>query len=217
MRNKSISTKCFRKFLVTLFYSILILLVSFSCYSLNQNLRVSGFRFTFEGNDYFIRSIYCPNSPESCNHLIGKGFEAVDINQDRVIDKVVKGGIAIRQTQIIYDYALNLLEEENKLNAITKYSKEFRYTIKKPNIVCEIISFQPEIGFPFNQFKVVQIRFGMENDISLFNDLNADGSLDGILLGSFSIVEAQKQYQETIEDGLKNNKISRTNNLIRVK
>ncbi len=217
MKNRSIIIRYSRKLLMTFFSTVFILLVSFSCSSSNQGLKVSGFRFTFEGNDYYIRSIYCPNSPQSCNHLMGRDFEAVDINQDRMIDKIVKGDVTIHETQRIYSYALDLLEKENKLSAVNKGTEKDQYTIKKSNILFEITSFQPELGDPFNQFKVVQKRAGIEHDISLFNDIKADGSLDEILLGSFSIVEAQKQYQETIEEGIRDNRISRVDELIRVK
>jgi len=200
---------------MTFFSTVFIFLVSFSCSSSNQGLRVSGFRFTFEGNDYYIRSIYCPNSPQSCNHLIGKDFEAVDINQDRMIDKIVKGDVTIQETQRIYSYALDLLEKKNKLSVINKDTKEFQYTVNKPYLIFEIISFQPELGDPFNQFKVVQ-KQGMSNNVSLFNDMKADGSLDEKLKGSFSIIEAQKRYQETIEEGVRDNRISRVDDLIRV-
>ena len=215
MKNQSYLIRYFRKLLMTFFSTVFIFLVSFSCSSSNQELRVSGFRFTFEGNDYYIRSIYCPNNPQSCNHLIGKDFEAVDMNQDRVIDKIVKGDVTIHETQEIYSYSLDLLEKENKLSVINKDTKEFQYTVNKPYLIFEIISFQPELGDPFNQFKVVQ-KQGMSNNVSLFNDMKADGSLDEKLKGSFSIIEAQKRYQETIEEGVRDNRISRVDDLIRV-
>lgn len=216
MKNQSILILYFRKLLLTFFSTIFILLVSFSCSSSNQDLRVSGFRFSFEDNDYYIRSIYCPDSPQSCNHLIGKNFEAVDINQDRVVDKIVKGDFTIHEAQRIYDYSLDLLERENKLSVINQETENFQYKIKKPFLIFEITSFQPELGKPFNQFRLVQ-KQGMNENISVFNDLQANGSLDEKLNGSFSIVDAQKQYLETIEEGIKENRISRADDLIRVK
>jgi len=215
MKNQSFLIRYFRKLLMTFFSTVFIFLVSFSCSSSNQELRVSGFRFTFEGNDYYIRSIYCPNSPQSCNHIIGKDFEAVDINQDRVVDKIVKGDVAMHEAQKIYNYSLDLLEKENKLSVINKDTEKFQYTVNKPYLIFEITSFQPELGDPFNQFKVVQ-KQGMSNNVSLFNDMKADGSLDEKLNGSFSIIEAQKRYQETIEEGVRDNRISRVDDLIRV-
>ena len=216
MRHKSILVRYFGKFLVTLLSSVFILLISISCSSSDPDLQVAGFRFTYEGNNYYIKSIYCPNSPKSCNHLISNDFEALDINQDRVIDKIIRGDATIAEAQRIYSYALNLLEEENRLSAIKNNTEEFIYTITKLNIHFEITSFTTEVGDPFNQFRVVQNRFGKGQDISLFNDLKADGTLDEKLTGSFSLFEAQNHYQETIDEGIGDNKISKVNNLIRV-
>ena len=189
MRHKSILVRYFGKFLVTLLSSVFILLISISCSSSDPDLQVAGFRFTYEGNNYYIKSIYCPNNPKSCNHLISNDFEALDINQDRVIDKIIRGDATIAEAQRIYSYALNLLEEENRLSAIKNNTEEFIYTITKLNIHFEITSFTTEVGDPFNQFRVVQNRFGSEQDVSLFNDLKADGTLDEKLSGSFSLFE----------------------------
>ena len=217
MKNKSYLNRYLRKLLRAFFSTVFALLFSFSCSSSNQDLKVSGFRFSFEGNDYFIRSIYCPNNPQSCNHLIGKDFEAVDLNQDRVIDKIVKGDLTISESQRIYNYSLDLLVKENKLSVINKENEKFQYTINKPHLIFEITSFQPELGEPFNQFKVVQKRVGIEQDISLFNDIKSDGILNEKLKGSFSIVEAQKEYEETIEEGIRSDRMARVDNFVRVK
>lgn len=217
MKNQSLLASHFRKLLKSIFYSFFILIVAFSCSSLDQKLQVSGFRFAFEGNDYFIRSIYCPNSPQSCNHLIGKDFEAVDINQDRIIDKIVKGDCTVPEAQRIYSYSLDLLKKQNKLSEVNKSNEHFKFVLEKTNIIFEITSFQPEIGNPFNQFKVVENRVTVNNSISLFNDKNSDGNLDEKLDGTLSIMEAQKLYQETIEEGIKADRIDKVNGMIRVK
>jgi len=217
MKNKSCLNRYLRKLLKAFFSTVFTLLFSFSCSSSNQDLKVSGFRFSFEGNDYFIRSIYCPNNPQSCNHLIGKDFEAVDLNQDRVIDKIVKGDLTINESQRIYNYSLDLLVKENKLSVINKDTEKFQYTINKLHLIFEITSFQPELGEPFNQFKLVQKRVGIEHDISLFNDMKSDGILNEKLKGSFSIVDAQKEYEETIEEGIRSDRMVRVDNFVRVK
>lgn len=193
-----------------------ILFFFLSCSSSKQELRVSGYRFTYDGNKYFIRSIYCPNSPQSCNHLIGENFEAVDLDQDRVIDKIVKGNQTILGAQKIYDYALNMLEKENKLGIVEKNEERFKYTLERPYLVFQIISFQPEKGEPFNQFKIIQKRSELQQDASVFNDLKANGSLDEKLKGIFSLADAQKYYKETINEGVRAHRISIIDSLIRV-
>jgi hypothetical protein len=216
MRNELSSIKYLGKLILALLSSVFILLLFTGCSSSDQSLKVSGYRFTFEGNDYYIKSIYCPNNPKSCNYLISREFEALDSNQDRVIDEIVKGDVTIQETQRIYSYALDLLEKENRLNDVNNGNEEFQYTIINLNILFEITSFHPEKGDPLNQFKVVQNKFGAEQEFSLFIDLRADGSLDEVLAGSYSLFEAQQQYQETIEEGISESKISKANNLIQV-
>ncbi len=200
-----------------IFSIVFIFFFFLNCSSSEQDMRVSGYRFIYSGNTYFIRSICCPNSPQSCNHLIGKGFEAVDLNQDRIIDKIVKGDITIPEAQTIYSYALNKLEKENKLSVIDKNKVEFQFIVERPYMVFQITSFKTEKGDPFNQFKVVQKRSNLNYDISLFNDLKADGTLDEILEGNYPIVKAQKHYKETIEEGVRANKIVIADSLVRVK
>lgn len=200
-----------------LFSVVFILLFLLSCSSSEQNLQVSGFRFTYDGNKYFIKSIYGPNSSESCNYLIGQNFEAIDLNQDRVIDKIAKGNVTIHEAQVIYTYALDLLEKKNKLSVIDKEPEKFQYTIARPYIVFQITSFQPSKKNPFNQFRIVQKRGDIQQDISLFNDLKANGKLDEKLKGTFSIDDAQKYYKETIDEGVRANQIIIADSLVRVK
>lgn len=217
MKTQLILLRHIKKVFSTVLSSIIILLVLISCSSSDQNLRVSGFRFTFEGNKYFIKSIYCPDNPQSCNHLIGKDFEAVDINQDRIIDKIVMGDITLPEAQEIYGYSLDLLKKQNKLSEVNKSSDQFIFSTEKTNAICEITSFQPEVGNPFNQFKVIEKRVIAKNSISLFNDNNSDGSLDEKLEGTLLIIEAQKMYDATIEEGIKLNRIEQAAEMFRVK
>ena len=77
--------------------------------------------------------MYCPDNPQSCNHLIGNDFVAVDLNQDRIIDEIIRGDISKYEAQIIYDYSLELLEKENKLNQVRDKSNESKYILTKLN------------------------------------------------------------------------------------
>ena len=217
MKNELNSLRYLRKLLLSLLTSVFILLISISCSSSDQDIKVAGYRFTFEGKDYYIKSIYCQNNPESCNQLISRDFEALDSNQDRIIDEITRGDVTISESQRIYSYALDVLEKENRLNDIRDLNEEFKYTIEYLNILFEITSFPPSNGDTFNQFKIIQNKFGSEQEVSIFVDLKADGKLDDVLAGPHSLFEAQQQYQDTIEKGVSENKISRTKDLIRVK
>ncbi|VAX15972.1 hypothetical protein MNBD_IGNAVI01-883 [hydrothermal vent metagenome] len=218
MKYKSFSDRHCNKLMKPFFSIIFILLFSLSCSSSEQNLQVSGFRFTYDGNKYFIRSINnCPDNTQSCNYLIAQNFKAVDLNQDRVIDKIIRGDVTIHEAQKIYSYALNLLEKQNKLSVMNKEDEKFQYTITRPYIVFQITSFQTGKDNLFNQFRIVQKRGDSKQDISLFNDLKADGNLDERLKGNFSIDNAQKYYKETIDEGVRANRIIAADSLIRVK
>ncbi|MEN8192251.1 MAG: hypothetical protein ABFS12_05510 [Bacteroidota bacterium] len=216
MKNLS---KIYYKFPLVIYQNLIIvfvLLLLIGCTASEKQMQVAQFKFEYEGNHYLIRSLYCPNNPRSCNHLIGDDFVAVDLNQDRIIDEVIRGDITTNKAQIIYDYSLNLLERDNKLIKVQNNSEELKYIFKRQNFIFEITTYILEIGEPFNQFKVVDNRLGKKR-ISLFNDLKVDGRLDEKLSGSCLIVDAQKYYEETIEEGLIANKIVRVENTVRVK
>lgn len=216
MKHISIRTSLFTNNYILFSFGIII---SFfvGCSSADNNLKVAGFRFEYQGDDYFIRSVYCDNNAESCNHLIGKNFQAVDANQDRVIDEIIRGDVELAKAQEIYDYSLDLLKKENKLNEVADTEDDPKFSIKNPNIVFEITSFNKEGKEPYNQFKIVEHRIGTGDQITIFNDKNADGSLDEKLQGEFMVPEAQKLYEEIIAEGISAAKIEKKNNIICVK
>jgi hypothetical protein len=73
----------------------------------SSDLKISEFKFKYNDKDYIIRSAYCPDNTASCNQLIGNDFIAVDMNQDRIIDKINKGNVSLSEAQAIYDYSLD--------------------------------------------------------------------------------------------------------------
>ncbi len=207
------------QFYKTLFLSISLPLLLFfisSCSSSEPNLKVAGFKFNYEGNDYFIRSIYCEDNIQSCNHLIGHDFQALDSNQDRIIDEITRGDIDKAEAQKIYDYSLKLLASENKLNEVQDPNEEPKFTIENPNIIFEITSFHKEGKEPYNQFKIIENRISVNDEISVFGDQLANGSLDEKLQGDYMIPQAQKLYEDIIQEGLNAKKISKINDVIKV-
>lgn len=208
-----------KRFYKTFYLSISIPLLLFfiiSCSSSEPNLKVAGFKFNYEGNDYFIRSIYCEDNIQSCNHLIGSDFQALDSNQDRIIDEITRGDIDKAEAQKIYDYSLDLLASENKLNEVRDPNEEPKFTIENPNIIFEITSFHKEGKEPYNQFKIIENRINVNDEISVFSDKLANGSLDEKLQGDYMLHEAQKLYEDIIQEGLNAKKISKINDVIKV-
>jgi hypothetical protein len=188
---------------------VLILFCSFSgCAS--SDLRVSEFKFKYNEKDYIIRSAYCPDDPSSCNQLIGNDFIAVDMNQDRIIDKINKGDISLAEAQSIYDYSLSLLKSQNKLNEVGREEKNFK--LRELNFDYEIKTFTPQLGEAFNEFKLVDRRGAVYNfKISIYIDENADGNLDKTLKGDFSLSDAQNKYKMMITKGLAEKQIVKEN------
>ena len=182
----------------------------------SSDLQVSEFRFKYNNKDYIIRSSYCPDNPASCNQLIGNDFIAVDMNQDRIIDKINEGNITLAEAQEIYDYSLDLLKKQNKLNEVGR--REKNYLITETNFNYEIKTFTPEIGRVFNEFKIIDKRLAWgKTEISLFLDENADGILNNVLRGKIPASEAQKKYEMTISKGLANNNLIKINGSIIIK
>jgi hypothetical protein len=175
-------------------------------------MRVSEFKFTFEGQDYLLRSAYCPSNPKSCNQLICKSFVANDLNQDRIIDEVINSDIPISKVQKVYDYCLDALEKQGKINQIDYGNNIFTFT--QDNYTFEIKTFTLATTNPFNQFTIRQHKGFYNSMVTVFVDKNADGTLDETLKGDFNISDAQKKYSNAIERGLQLNKLKKENDFI---
>lgn len=186
----------------------------FNCSSLSD-LRVSEFKFNYNGENYLLRSAYCPKNPRSCNQIIGPNFIASDMNQDRIIDEVINGDIEISKAQTIYDYCLDVLAKQGKVNEIDMGNKTFSFS--EGNKSYEIKSFSSVKGNNFNQFSIKDNFYSGINEISVYIDENSDGTLDEILKGKIAISEAQNKYSMVIEKGIIARKISKVNGYILTK
>ncbi len=194
--------------------NITLILIFTSCVS--SELRVSQFEFIYNNQNYIVRSAYCPGNPESSNQLIGDNFLAVDMNQDRVIDKITSGDISFAEAQEIYDYCLNLLERENKLGEVNRENK--KYTLSELDYNYDIKTFYPKINSPFNEFTITDKRGGRDYHIvSILLDEKADGLLDELLKGGVLINEAQVDYDRVLLKGLKSKGLKKVNGSIFIK
>ncbi|MBK8944650.1 MAG: hypothetical protein IPM32_05180 [Ignavibacteriae bacterium] len=203
-----------KEFLSKVVPFFLICLISYliiGCAS-SSEMRVSEFKFNYSGQNYVLRSAYCPNNPKSCNQIIGSNFIAADLNQDRIIDEVINGEISISTAQNIYDYCLDALEKQGKVNQIDLGNTTFSFI--ENNTIYEIKSFSSIKSAHFNQFSIKEKFKIIEYKISVFVDNNADGNLDETLKGNITISEAQEKYKTIIEKGLKMNKLSKINGFI---
>lgn len=209
MNNRIIQIILNSRYIIVIQFAIIGSLFT-SCSS--SDLKVSEFKFQYNNKDYIVRSAYCSGNPRSCNHLIGDDFIAVDMNQDRIIDKIDKGNIALAEAQEIYDYSLNLLAQQNKLNEINRRNDNF--ILDDRDYHFEIRSFFPDFGDPFNEFTITNKKEGWNVKVSVLLDEKADGKLDELLKGNISIDEAQKHYESVINQGLTNNGLRKSNGSI---
>lgn len=181
----------------------------------SSKLKVAEYEFVYNGQTYTLRSSYSRGNPESHNSLIGNSFVAVDMNQDGIMDKVIKGNVALSEAQKIYHYSLGMLEREGKLNEINKKSKEF--TLNKSNYKFSIKSFSPKSG-QFNEFIIVDKSPSLYSyKKSMFIDRGADGKLDEVLEGGVLLKNAQQMYDETISEGLKRSELVKKDGVVLVK
>ena len=191
-----------------------ILSLSLNCCA-SSDLKVSEFKFNYNNKDYLVRSAYCPDDPSSCNQLIGEDFVAVDMNQDRIIDKIRKGSISLEEAQEIYDYSLNLLKEQNKLNEVSRREKKF--TVRENFFNYEITTLYPEIGKEFNEFRIIDKNNATGfYQASIFLDENADGILEKRLKGTIPLENAQNTYEKIIEKGIYTGELIKTGSSITV-
>lgn len=175
-----------------------------SCIS--TELKVSEFKFVYQNENYTVRSAYCPDNPESCNQLMSDKFVALDMNQDRIIDKIVLGDITLRKAQEVYDYCLTTLEKQNKLQKINDDYLSFIF--KNNNFGYEIKTFYSQKNI-FNEFSISKDLNNGNFDVSFFIDNNADGKLNKTVKGSITLSKAQVDYIKAIELGLRINRLQK--------
>ncbi|MBD3289031.1 hypothetical protein GF337_09525 [candidate division KSB1 bacterium] len=198
-----------------LFFTLLISLIVFGCAKKKPELNVSQYRFSYEEEFYRVRSITSEDNGEKYNELIGEDFIATDYDQDGYIDYISMGEATVEHAQNIYVFGLDKLRKDDKLNIRTPTTQKYQHEEEK--IVFEIISFRSANMQPFNQFKIIDKRQVVSPRITIFKDLDADGNLDELMKGEYSMDEAQSWYSKLIEKGLDEEELVRTENMILVK
>ncbi len=213
MKNASYIISCLKKLSILFSGFLLCILAIYGCSSTKPQLRVSQFSFNYEGEEYRIRSISSSDIGNDFNELIGKSFVAADIDQDRYIDQIVIGEISLSEAQNIYDYGLTMLTKEKKLRAIA--TEIHQYLQENAEFDYEIKTFRPVNADPFNQFKIIN-KHSLSQEVSILVDLQADGTLDEVLIGSMALPEGQSLYSEVIKAGLQSGHLRKTNSKILV-
>ncbi len=186
-----------------------------SCKTTGSNLRISNYRYDYEEQNFRIRSVNCERESECFNELIGDHFLAVDLNQDRIIDKIVMGTVDLAEAQKIYEFGLELLAKEHKLEInVTDITQ---YVEKEPCCSYEIKSFHSGDADVFNEFILTENRDTDKTVITVAIDQESDGTLDKIIKGTAALEKLQKKYGSMIKTGLEANQMIKINGAILVK
>jgi hypothetical protein len=197
--------------------SLLLLVAMQSCARQNveTELRASQYRFEYNEESYRIRSISSPSRAQAYNELVGKNFVAIDFDQDRLLDRILLGGVNLNEAQAIYDHGLVELAKENKLQVRTPTLKS--YVHESNGLRIEIISFRPGQAQPFNEFKIIDRRPVACPQNAVLIDHEADGTLDEVLTGAMSAIELQPRYEEALAEGVRKGAMIKANGVILVK
>ena len=193
----------------------LIVLMFCGCAHQKPKVSVSQYKFDFNDKTYRIRSIFSGDKANSYNELIGEKFMVADYDQDRIIDCVLLGEVSLNEAQEIYEYGLNEVSKEKKLQV--RNPSIDRYLHEKNDLQLEIRSFRPTNAQPFNEFKITDTRPLVSPEIIVIVDQNADGTLDEVLKGTVTLEKFQSQYSEAIAAGLQKGDLIKVNGTILVK
>ena len=194
---------------------IILLILSIFCCA-GKEIHGSGFyNFEYNGEEYRIRSVLSENNGFAYNELIGKKFLAIDYDQDGEVDKISLGTIDISDAQGIYEYALDKLKTENKLQEVKPVFNFYNTSVDGYD--CEVKSFQPSHEEPFNQFKILENDQNATTNFILGFDQQADGIIDTVALGEMSLEQMQTLYSELISRGLNEGVLIKVDNKIFVK
>ncbi len=194
---------------------LLIIFMLYGCATQKPQLSTSQYRFNFKDETYRIRSISSEDRTESYNELIGENFMAADFDQDRIIDCILLGEVSLNEAQRIYEYGLDMVTKEDKLQE--RLPTINRYVYENYDFHLEIRSFQSTNARPFNEFKIIDKRPVVSPQIIVIVDQNADGTLDEVLKGKVTLEKVQSQYEEAIAAGLEKGELIKVNNTILVK
>ena len=190
----------------------LIILALGGCANQKPQFHASQFRFSYGNEAYRLRSISSENTTEFYNELVGTNFVAVDFDQDRTLDRILLGEVSLSEAQKIYEYGIEMLARENKLEV--RIPRVNRYVHEKNDFQIEIRSFRPANAQPFNEFVITDNRPVACPETIIVVDHRADGTLDEVLKGNAKPAELQSQYAKVIEAGLQKGELVKVNQTI---
>jgi hypothetical protein len=185
------------------------------CAGSGPKTNASMVKFTYEGENFRIRSLYSSDRTECQNELIGSGYLAVDYDQDGVIDGILLGKADLAEAQRAYEYGLSDMAKRSRLMVVG--SREAQYVLEQGDFRFEIKSLRPFGLQPFNEFLIFDKRQTISPGTTITVDKNADGILDDVMKGAKTVEKFQSQYAQAVETGLREGKLARINGTILVR
>ena len=201
------------KIIIFFVFSAFILLL-INCAATKSPAKVSQFRFTYNDQVYRIRCISMEEEQKCYNEIMGKGFIALDMDQDRTVDLIKIGDITIEEAQMVYNYGLELLAKENRLKEREDETNQFVHETN--DYIFKIRSFQPDNSKPFNELKIFEKKYDSYPELGIMVDNNSDGSLDEVLKGLVVISDFQEKYTQILQTGLRKGQLIKVDNMILV-
>lgn len=198
-----------------LFLSLVIFVsIFYGCASRKSEMTAAFYKCQYEGENYRIRSISSENPAYAFNELISSKFVAKDYDQDGYIDEISLGEIDMADAQKIYEYMLGKLTSQDKLREVNPKINKFQQV--RSGFNCEIKTFRPAEGRPFNQFKMTRENPIVNPKVIIGIDYMADGTIDEMIDGDTSKETIQKFYTESVEKGLKEKVLIKKDGMILV-
>jgi len=187
----------------------------YGCAASKTAVKSAQYSFNYEGSDYRIQCIISDTKDECQNRLMSKDLLAIDHNMDQTIDEIVRGKLEFEAVQKIYAHGLEMALKDNKL--IIRIPENGSYSYEDEKYTYKIESYQSGFNQRFNELKVLDKNKQINQEISIFLDQNADGTLNKVLKGTLSMEVVQEVYSNMIETGLANGAMEKIDNFIIVK
>lgn len=180
---------------------ILLSILLITCKTRGPEVRLGGYSFEYEGENYNIESV-TPNYVEGYNIITRRDgetlvFKAIDKEQDGALDELTIGNITLDQAQKIYHAGILEGEKRGYIKKRT-FAREYKTNIGGDRFI--LATYILALGDTYN--KLFYYAIMQRNEVEMV-DLQADGIVDRIENGNRELEYYQTIYREIIDRGLR--------------
>jgi len=193
------------------------LIVFLGC-STTKPLPVSGgYSFSYSDANYQISSVN-PESQIGYNLLMQRDdkkilMQAIDKNQDGILDEVVRGEVTLEKAQSIYAAGLNAGKQRGSLKRRTAKAPEYALSDMRNSYVLQ--TFKMAVGDFVNRLTIIERDYLSKKVVLMDN--GADGRLNEMQdRENEDLTEYQEIYLKILQRGLADGKIIRSHGAYRV-